>query len=252
MGTLTGDDRAHGVFGAREAITDVLIPALNEETSIGHVLAALPRGIRSVVVADNGSTDRTAECARSHGAQVVHEPRRGYGHACLAAMAAIADDPPDIVVFLDGDFSDHPEELPLLTEPIARGGADFVVGSRIRGQSEPGALLPQARFGNWLACSLMRLIWGVRYTDLGPFRAIRYEDLVRMDMTDTTYGWTIEMQIKAALMGLRMEEVPVSYRKRIGTSKVTGTIRGSVGAGVWILGTIGAYAVRHRKGANKP
>ncbi len=162
-------------------------------------------------------------------------------------MDAIADDPPNIVVFLDGDFSDHPEELRILTAPIERGVADFVVGSRTRGASEVGALLPQARFGNWLACKLMRLVWGVRYTDLGPFRAIRYDDLVRMDMTDKTYGWTIEMQIKAAIMGLRLAEVPVSYRKRIGESKVTGTIRGSVGAGVWILGTIGAYALRLRR-----
>ncbi|PIQ60530.1 MAG: UDP-glucose--dolichyl-phosphate glucosyltransferase [Bacteroidetes bacterium CG12_big_fil_rev_8_21_14_0_65_60_17] len=250
MGTLAGGNGADRIQGSGQAVVDVLIPALNEEASVGHVLSALPKGnaigVRRVVVADNGSTDRTAERARNHGALVVHEPRRGYGHACLAAMAAISDDPPDIVVFLDADFSDHPEELPLLTAPIEQDKADFVIGSRTRGTSEPGALLPQARFGNWLACTLMHLIWGVRYTDLGPFRAIRYDALIRMDMTDKTYGWTIEMQIKAALLGLRHAEVPVSYRKRIGQSKVTGTIRGTIGAGVWILGTIGAYALRLR------
>lgn len=247
MGTVAGSDGTHRVFGTGQAVVDVLIPALNEEASIGKVIAALPHRVRRVVVADNGSADETAARARARGAQVVFEPRRGYGYACLAAMAAIADDPPDIVVFLDGDFSDHPEELPLLTAPIERDEADFVVGSRTRGQSEPGALLPQARFGNWLACALMRLFWRVRYTDLGPFRAIRYHDLMRMEMTDKTYGWTIEMQIKAALLKLRLAEAPVSYRKRIGQSKVTGTVRGTIGAGVWILGTIGAYALRLRR-----
>ncbi len=195
-------------------------------------------------MADNGSTDRTADAAREAGATVVHESRRGYGHACLAGMAFLEADPPDIVVFLDGDYSDYPEELTLLTAPILAGRADFVVGSRTRGERTHGALLPQAIFGNWLACTLMRWIWGTSWTDLGPFRAVRYADLRRLDMQDTTYGWTIEMQIKAATAGLRAEEVPVSYRSRIGQSKVTGTVSGTIKAGIWILGTIARYAIR--------
>jgi hypothetical protein len=159
-------------------------------------------------------------------------------------MAFLEADPPDIVVFLDGDYSDFPEELTRLTAPITGGRADFVVGSRTRGERGKGALLPQAIFGNWLACTLMRWIWGTSWTDLGPFRAIRYVDLRRLDMQDTTYGWTVEMQIKAATAGLRMEEVPVSYRPRIGQSKVTGTVTGTINAGIWILGTIARYAVR--------
>ncbi|MEQ9103371.1 MAG: glycosyltransferase family 2 protein [Rhodothermales bacterium] len=224
---------------------DVIIPALNEEASLPRVLADIPGSVRRVVVADNGSTDRTADVARDAGATVVHEPKRGYGHACLAGMALLEADPPDIVVFLDGDYSDYPEELTRLTAPITEGRADFVVGSRTRGERTPGALLPQAIFGNWLACTLMRWIWGTSWTDLGPFRAVRHADLQRLDMQDTTYGWTIEMQIKAATAGLRTEEIPVSYRSRIGQSKVTGTVSGTIKAGIWILGTIARYAIRN-------
>ena len=158
-------------------------------------------------------------------------------------MAYAASVSPDIIVFLDGDYSDHPDELPRLVDPIRWGEADFVVGSRIRGEAEPGALLPQARIGNRLACTLMKWIWGTTYTDLGPFRAIRYDALQRLDMQDRTFGWTIEMQIKAVAAGLRIQEVPVSYRKRVGVSKITGTVSGTIRASAKILGTIARYAI---------
>jgi rSAM/selenodomain-associated transferase 2/rSAM/selenodomain-associated transferase 1 len=213
-----------------------IIPALNEERSLGKVLTAIPPWIDDVIVADNGSTDRTQEVALSHGARVVHEPRRGYGSACLAAMAEL--DCPDIVLFMDGDFSDHPDEADLLVDPIIAGNADMVLGSRVLGDHEPGALTPQAIFGNWLACKLIDLFWGVTFTDLGPFRAIRYNALQRLHMRDPDYGWTVEMQIKAARLGLSVLEVPVSYRPRVGKSKVSGTVKGVIGAGTKILGTI--------------
>jgi glycosyltransferase involved in cell wall biosynthesis len=222
-----------------KVVIDVLIPALNEDKSIGLVLDALPEGwVRRVVVVDNGSTDRTAEIARAHGAEVVPEPQRGYGAACLRGLRHLAGDPPSIVVFLDGDFSDHPSELPRLVEPILCEEAELVIGSRVIGNREPGALLPQAVFGNWLACALMATLYGYRFTDLGPFRAIEWAALERLAMADEDFGWTVEMQVKAARQGLRAVEVPVSYRKRIGVSKVTGTIEGSVKAGIKILYTI--------------
>ncbi|MDZ4804388.1 MAG: glycosyltransferase family 2 protein [Candidatus Eisenbacteria bacterium] len=219
----------------------VVIPALNEAASIGRVLADLPRPpVARVVVVDNGSTDNTAEVARKGGAMVLGESRRGYGQACLTGIAWLCapERRPDILVFIDGDYSDHPGELTRVIEPIVAGRADMVIGSRVLGSSEPGALLPQARFGNWLATRLIRLFWGVSYTDLGPFRAIAFPSLLRLGMADTNYGWTVEMQVKAAQIGLIAVEVPVSYRKRIGRSKVTGTIRGTVGAGTKILWTI--------------
>lgn len=223
----------------------VLIPALNEQESIGRVIADLPRGlVDRVVVVDNGSTDATARVATEAGADVVREDEKGYGAACLRGLRELSADPPDVVVFLDGDYSDHPDELPLVAAPVLSGEADLVIGSRMTGESERGALLPQARFGNRLACLLMRLIWNVRYTDLGPFRAVRWDALERLRMADRGYGWTVEMQIKAVRHGLRIREVPVSYRKRIGESKITGTVSGSVKAGAWILWTIGRYAVK--------
>jgi len=222
---------------------DVIIPALNEQDALPLVLRDIPRPpVRRVIVADNGSTDRTAEVALKNGAEVVHEPERGYGAACLKALAHLAADPPDIVVFLDGDYSDHPDELLSLIDPIRAGDADMVVGSRTRGRQERGALSPQQRAGNAVACGALRLLYGVRYTDLGPFRAIGWGALQALGMQDRNYGWTIEMQIKAAQRGITYREVPVSYRQRIGVSKVSGTVRGSVSAGAKILWLLGRYA----------
>lgn len=230
--------------GKDQPAVDVIIPALDEAKSIGLVLAALPQDhIRRVVVADNGSTDGTADLARAGGAEVVTAARRGYGSACLSGLAHLrATGPPEVVVFLDGDYSDHPEELPALLEPILAGRADLVIGSRVLGQRERGALLPQARAGNFVACTLIRLLYGTHYTDLGPFRAIRWEALERLEMVDPTFGWTAEMQVKALRQGLRVVEVPVSYRKRVGVSKITGTVRGTVLAGYKILTTVVRYA----------
>ncbi len=217
----------------------VVIPACDEEEAIGKVLQDIPDIAQQVIVVDNGSADRTAEVARRLGACVVVEPRRGYGRACLAGMAYL--DCPDIVVFLDGDYSDYPEDMPALVRPLVAGRADMVIGSRVLGQREKGALLPQARFGNWLATFLIRLLFGVTFTDLGPFRALRYDALRRLEMQDCNFGWTAEMQVKAARLGLRAAEVPVRYRRRIGTSKITGTLTGTLRAGYKILWTIFRY-----------
>ncbi|MFM9942610.1 MAG: glycosyltransferase family 2 protein [Hyphomicrobiaceae bacterium] len=226
----------------------VVIPALNEERAIGRVIADVPAWVDRIVVADNGSTDRTAEVARAGGAIVIAEPEPGYGAACLRGLSEIGD--ADIVVFLDGDYSDHPDEMVSLVDPIITGGNDMVIGSRVLGEREAGALTPQQRFGNWLATRLIRLFWGVRYTDLGPFRAIRAASLAALEMRDRTYGWTVEMQIKAAILGLSATEVPVRYRRRIGVSKVSGTVKGSVMAGWKILAMIGVHAVRSRGAAS--
>ena len=215
------------------------MPALNEEDAIGKVLADIPWDVvRRVVVADNGSTDATAQVARDAGAVVVPAPVRGYGSACLAALAHVRQDPPDIVVFLDADYSDYPNEIPMVVSPIINDGMDMVIGSRTLGEHERGALLPQAIFGNALACFLIRVIYGYRFSDLGPFRAIRWPELESLKMRDPDFGWTVEMQVKAAKARLKSTEVPVSYRKRVGVSKVTGTIKGSVLAGHKILYTI--------------
>ena len=214
----------------------VIIPAYNEELAIGKVLGDIPAGIDKVIVVDNASTDTTAAVARAMGASVVSESRRGYGQACLSGIAALGS--ADIVVFLDGDYSDYPEEMLALIEPICSGRADMVIGSRTLGQRERGALLPQARFGNWLSTRLISLLFGVHFTDLGPFRAIGRDALKRLKMQDRDFGWTVEMQVKAARVGLRSLEVPVRYRKRIGTSKITGTLSGTLRAGHKILWTI--------------
>ena len=232
----------------------VIIPALNEERSLPMVLGALtgmtmpptPGGstlsISRIVVVDNGSTDATARVAAAAGAEVVSEPKRGYGRGCLTGIAALAGDAPDIVVFLDADFSDDPSLLPALAGPIADGAMDFVLGSRILGRAEPGALLPQARYGNQVSVRLLNLLYGSRYTDLGPFRAIRYDSLMRLGMRDESFGWTAEMQVKAVRAGLRIAEVPASYRKRVGTSKITGTLSGTIRAGTKIIWTILRYS----------
>ena len=222
----------------------VIIPALNEERAIASVIGDLPPCIRQLIVVDNGSTDRTGEIAAELGATVVLEPERGYGRACLAGMAALKS--PDVVVFLDGDYSDHPDELPQLVAPIAENRVDLTIGSRVLGERERGALTPQARFGNALATMLIRALFGVRFTDLGPFRAIGYEQLLQLDMADCDYGWTVEMQVKAARLELRCCEIPVSYRRRIGVSKISGTVIGSIRAGYKILWTIFRYAVSSR------
>jgi len=217
----------------------VLIPVLNEEESIGPVMDDIPKGIvTEIVVIDNGSTDNTVETAKSHGATVLTEMERGYGHALMKGINYISPFDPDILVFLDGDYSDHPEELPRVVQPILEEGYDLVIGSRVSGEREKGALLPRARFGNWLSTMLMKMFWGYSFTDLGPFRAIRFDKFQALKMKELTYGWTVEMQIKAAKKKYKCTEVPVSYRKRIGESKVTGTVIGSVKAGMGILRTI--------------
>lgn len=217
----------------------VIIPALDEERSLPRVLADIPPElVREVIVVDNGSRDRTADVARKSGAIVVSEPRAGYGQACLTGIAQLASRRPDVVVFVDADYSDRPSEMPNLVRPILEDRADFVVGSRVLGQREPGALAPHARWGNWLAAWMIRLLYGYRFTDLGPFRAIRYSSLLSLDMRDRDYGWTAEMQAKAARAGLRATEVPVSYHRRIGKSKITGTVKGTVMAGYKIITTI--------------
>ena len=231
---------------SKDLTIDIVIPALDEEASLPLVLAQLPRSsVRRIVVADNGSTDATARVAREGGAEVVAATRRGYGSACLAGLAHLRrTGPPGVVVFIDADYSDHPEELPAVVAPILAGTADLVIGSRVLGRRERGALLPQARAGNLVACLLIRIFYGHRFTDLGPFRAIRWESLERIGMADPDFGWTAEMQVKAVRLGLRCAEVPVSYRRRVGVSKITGTITGTVRAGYKILWTV----ARHIKG----
>ncbi len=226
-------------------IVDVVIPAFNEEPSLPLVLGAIPSGlVRRVVVVDNNSTDATGAVARAAGAVVVEESRPGYGSACLRGLAWLrTHQPPEVVVFLDADYSDHPEEMDSLIEPIAAGSADLVIGSRVLGERERGALLPQARMGNWVACTLIRLLYGHAYTDLGPFRAIRWSALEQLAMRDPDFGWTAEMQVKALRHGLVTGEVPVRYRRRIGVSKITGTLRGTVLAGYKILTTVLRYSL---------
>lgn len=221
-----------------------VIPALNEEGSIGRVVAAVPRDlVAEVVVVNNGSTDRTAEVASAAGARIVTERERGYGAACRAGLDAAAD--ADILVYLDGDASDQPEELANILGPVVRGQADLVIGSRLMGRREAGAMPPHAVFGNWLTARLVRLLYGVRITDLGSFRAIRRADLVALDMRERTYGWPVEMIVKAARRGYRIREVPVTHRKRIGKSKVAGTLMGSLKAAYFILVTTFRYAFRN-------
>lgn len=227
----------------KQAVIDVIIPAYNEEKSIGLVIRDIPKNlVREIIVCNNNSTDQTAAVARESGATVVDQPRKGYGSACLKGMAYIQAKPkneqPDILVFLDGDYSDHPEEMTQLVQPILDEGVDLVIGSRALGNMERGAMMPQQVFGNWLATTLIRLFYDYHFTDLGPFRAIRWDRLLEIDMEDPDFGWTVEMQVKAAKYKLKCTELPVQYRKRVGVSKVSGTIRGTILAGHKILWTI--------------
>lgn len=230
-----------------QVIVDVIIPAFNEEKSIAKVIAALPaQVIRHIIVSNNASTDGTKQAALAAGATVVDQVQKGYGNACLKAMEYIKglEIAPDIVAFVDGDFSDYPEQLTNILQPIVNQNYDLVIGSRVLGNSERGALMPQQRFGNALACGLIKLFFGYSFTDLGPFRAIRYDRLEQLNMKDRNYGWTVEMQVKAAKHGLRCTEVAVDYRKRIGQSKVSGTLSGSIKAGYKILWTIFSSAIQ--------
>lgn len=219
----------------------VVIPAADEERAIALVLREIPPVVAEIIVVDNGSRDRTAEAARAAGARVVFEPRRGYGQACLAGIAAAPD--ADILVFLDADHSDFPAQLPDVLAPVLAGEADLVIGSRVLGRRAPGAQPWHAVLGTRLCVALMNLFIGTRATDLGPFRAIAASALRRLEMRDRTFGWTVEMQVKAARQGLRVREVPVDYRPRLGRSKVSGTLSGSVLAGAKILGTIARHAL---------
>lgn len=223
--------------------TAVVIPVFNEQASIALVLGDIPRElVDEIVVVDNASTDRSAEVAREHGARVVEEPRQGYGSACLAGIAATREH--EVIVFLDGDYSDYPDDMRALLEPVVADDADLVLGTRMKNRDSRRALMPQARFGNRLATFLMRLLFGIRCTDLGPFRVIRREALDSLGMQDRDFGWTVEMQLRAKLRGLRVREIPVRYRPRVGVSKITGTLKGTCLAGYKILKTIFWYRVR--------
>lgn len=222
----------------------VIIPAFNEENSVGNVVRDIPTGlVAEVVVVNNNSNDQTAVEAARAGATVLYEPIQGYGRACLRGIAYAQNrqQKPEVVVFLDADYSDYPGEMTTLIQPILSDGIDLVIGSRALGNRQRGSMTPQQLFGNWLATTLLRWLYGVRYTDLGPFRAIRFDSLLALNMQDKTYGWTVEMQLKAAKHGLRIKEVPVSYRKRIGFSKISGTVKGTVLAGYKIITTIFKY-----------
>ena len=224
----------------------VVIPTHNEAQSIGRVLADLPADIvTEVLVVDSGSSDGTPEIASRMGARVLQEPRRGYGRACLAGLAGARS--PDVVVFLDGDYSDRPGELPLLLAPIIEGRADITLGSRLGKQRTPGAMPWHAAFGNRLAAVLIRLLYGLRISDLGPFRAGRAEVLRQLELQEKTYGWAVEIILKGALGGFRLVEVPVSYHPRIGKSKISGTLRGTIGAAWFILFLIVRYSLRRRR-----
>ncbi len=229
-----------------EPIVCVIIPAYNEADAITQVISDIPALVDEIIVVNNGSTDNTVEAAMRAGATVLTESRQGYGYACLTGIEYLNQRaiPPNIVVFLDGDYSDYPQELEHLIDPIINNNMDLVLGSRVKHLRESGSLTPQQIFGNWLACSLMKLFYGGNYTDLGPFRAIKLNELNGLKMTDKTYGWTVEMQLKALRNKLNYTEVPVKYRKRIGVSKVSGTLKGAIFAGIKIMGWILKYGMR--------
>lgn len=224
---------------------DVIIPAYNEENSIARVIDDIDRNlVREIVVVDNNSKDATGRKAQAAGATVLTEMKQGYGAACLKGMEYLKSKPsaPDIVVFLDADYSDHPEEMHRLIERITSDDADLVIGSRALGNRERGSMTLSQVFGNWLATRMVNWIYGIKFTDLGPFRAVKWEKLLELKMSDQTYGWTVEMQLKAAKLKLKCSEVPVSYRKRIGVSKISGTVKGTLLAGYKIITTIIKYA----------
>lgn len=222
----------------------VVIPAFNEENAVGKVISEIPKDwVKEIIVCDNNSGDKTTESAKNAGAIVVHENRQGYGYACLKCLDFLKENNilPDIVVFLDADYSDYPEELPKVVQPIIGDDCDLVIGSRAHGNKERSSMTPQQVFGNWLATKLIKIFYKVEFTDLGPFRAIKYDALNKINMQDKTYGWTVEMQVKAAKQGMKCKEVPVNYKVRIGKSKVSGTIKGTVLAGYKIIKTIFKY-----------
>jgi glycosyltransferase involved in cell wall biosynthesis len=224
----------------------VIIPAYNEEASIAKVIKDIPLSVQEVIVVSNNSTDATEQQAKNAGATILTESRKGYGYACLKGMDYIAkqNEKPDIIVFLDGDYSDYPEQLEELVTPIVNNEVDFVIGARVKSLRETGSMTPQQIFGNWLATFLMNILFGAKFTDLGPFRAITYETLLGLQMEDKTYGWTVEMQLKILKQKVSYMEIPVKYRNRIGVSKVSGTVRGSIMAGVKILGWIFKYSFK--------
>ncbi len=224
----------------------VIIPAFNEADSIAAVIKEIPQTVDEIIVVNNNSSDDTVINAKKAGATVLTENRRGYGYACLKGMDYVAkqSNHPDIIVFIDGDYSDYPEELTKIVAPIIHEGKDFVVGARVKKLREEGSMTPQQVFGNWLATTLMKLFFSATFTDLGPFRAIRYDKLLTLEMEDKTYGWTVEMQLKALKKKLAYTEVPVHYKRRIGVSKVSGTVKGSIFAGMKILGWIFKYSFK--------
>lgn len=220
----------------------VIIPAFNEAKSIDKVIAEIPQDIvQEVIVVNNNSSDETSKVARQAGATVLDEPQQGYGFACLKGIDYAKKQNPDIVVFLDADYSDYPEEMRLLLKPILEDDFDMVIGSRALGERQSGSMTIPQIFGNWLATNLLRLFYNVQYSDLGPFRAIKFDKLIALNMRDTTYGWTVEMQLKAAKMKMKTTEVAVNYKRRIGKSKISGTIKGTIGAGYKIITTIFKY-----------
>ena len=227
-------------------VIKVIIPAFNEEASIGKVISEIPDLVSEIIVVSNNSSDQTEAAAKKAGATVLHEPQKGYGYACLKGLDYIASQgiKPDIVVFLDGDYSDYPEELHKIVAPIINNNVELVIGSRVKRWREKGSMTFPQIFGNWLATSLMTLFFKAKFTDLGPFRAIKYEKLLAMKMQDKTYGWTVEMQLKAIKQKLTYTEVPVHYKNRIGISKVSGTVKGAIFAGVKILGWIFKYSFK--------
>ncbi|WP_437369691.1 glycosyltransferase family 2 protein [Maribacter litoralis] len=224
----------------------VIIPAFNEADSIAHVINEIPKTVSEIIVVNNDSTDKTEANAKVAGATVLTETRKGYGYACLKGLDYVSkkSKQPDIIVFIDGDYSDYPEELDKVVAPILENDIDFVVGAREKKLREEGSMTPQQVFGNWLATFLMRLFFGAKFTDLGPFRAIKYEKLKELNMEDKTYGWTVEMQLKVLKKKMTYTEVPVRYKRRIGISKVSGTVKGSIFAGIKILGWIFKYSIK--------